>query len=60
MNLLPKVKNILYLALLLEMLLEGQKGSEHVENGRDVEHSNPSAKNQLGYLVQEESGSDSK
>lgn len=30
------------------------------KNGRDVECSNPSSKNRLGYLVQEESGGDSR
>ena len=44
----------------LSQPLEGQRGSEQVENGRDVKHSNPSAKNQLGYLVQEKSGGDSR
>uniref|UniRef100_A0A7N2KQX8 DUF4283 domain-containing protein n=1 Tax=Quercus lobata TaxID=97700 RepID=A0A7N2KQX8_QUELO len=44
----------------LEMPLEGQRGSEQVKNGRDVKRSNPSAKNRLGYLVQEKSGGDSR
>ncbi|XP_030929600.1 uncharacterized protein LOC115955566 [Quercus lobata] len=44
----------------LSQPLEGQRGSEQVKNGRDVKRSNPSAKNRLGYLVQEKSGGDSR
>ena len=44
----------------LSQPLEGQKGGEQIENGRDVECSNPSAKNRLGFSVQEESNGDSR
>ena len=39
---------------------KGQEEGEQVKNGRNVECFNPIAKNQLGHMVQEESGGDSK
>ena len=39
---------------------EGQRGGEQGENGRDVKCSNQSARNWLGFMVQEESSGDSR
>lgn len=44
----------------LSQVLKGQEGNEQGENGRNLECSNPMAKNRLGHMVQEESDGDSR